>query len=229
MLELVNRRRGLFVKLGSTEVIDVVAASGLDFAVVDLEHSQLSGAEARALVRHARAIGFPALVRVPEVDRGEVNRLLEAGAAGIQLSTVRSTAQVRALHEAMLYAPDGARSISLTHPEAGYGAVGLEDYLRSTASHPPLLVAQIETAETDDPLDEILAAGVDVAFLGLTDLSVDLGLDDARVAERVEEVATAAERAGVALGAFGLDDPRVTYQVASSDLGLLRKAVADVC
>src|SRR3954471_15390087 len=189
MLELVNRRRGLFVKLGSTEVIDVIAASGLDFAVVDMEHSQVSGPQARALVRHAKAIGFPALVRVPDVDRGEVNRLLEAGAAGIQVSTVRSTAQVRALREALLYAPAGARSISLAHPEAGYGAIGLEDYLRFAASHPPLLVAQIETAETDDPLDEILAAGVDVAFLGLTDLSVDLGLDDARVAERVEEVA----------------------------------------
>jgi 4-hydroxy-2-oxoheptanedioate aldolase len=226
MLDLVNRRRGLFVKLPTSEVIDLIAASGFDFAVIDLEHSQLSEAGARALVRHARAMSFPALVRLPEVDRGAVNRLLEAGAAGIQLSTVRTVSEVRALRDATRYAPEGTRSISLAHPEAGYGAVSLEDYLRSAEAHPPLIVAQIETAETLDPLEEILAAGVDVAFLGLTDLSVDVGLDSARVRARVDDVAAAAEHAGVALGAFGLDDPRVVYQLVSSDLALLRAAVA---
>ena len=221
-----GKRRGLFLKLAATEVVDVVAASGLDFAVVDLEHSQLSEAAALALVRHARAAGLPALVRVPAVDRGQVNRLLEAGAAGLQLSTVRSVAEVRALRAATRYAPEGSRSISLAHPAAGYGATPLADYLAERAADPPLLVVQIETATTDDPLDEVLAAGVDVAFIGTTDLSVDLGLDAARVQARVEEIAAAAERAGIALGGFCLDDERVTYDVVGSDLALLRTAVA---
>src|SRR5436190_11653808 len=129
MLELVNRPRGLFVKLPSTEVIDMTMAAGFQFAVVDLEHSQLSEAQARTLVRHARALGLPALVRLPENDRGTVNRLLEAGAAGIQLSTVRSAAEVRELRSFMHYAPQGTRSISLTHPQAGYGRRPLGDYL----------------------------------------------------------------------------------------------------
>jgi 4-hydroxy-2-oxoheptanedioate aldolase len=69
MLELRNRARGVFVKLASTEVIDLAAAAGFQFAVVDLEHSQLSEGDARALVRHGRASRFPTLVRVPEPDR----------------------------------------------------------------------------------------------------------------------------------------------------------------
>jgi 4-hydroxy-2-oxoheptanedioate aldolase len=227
MLELRKPRRGLFLKLPSTEVVDLVAAAGLDFAVVDLEHSQLSEGDARRLVRHARATGLPALVRLPEVDRGLVNRLLEAGAAGIQLSTVRRAEQVRALRAATRYAPDGSRSISLAHPQAGYGGTPLADYLSAHAADPPLVVAQIETAQTDDPLDAILAERPDVAFLGMTDLTVDLGLDGARVRARVEEVAAAAQRADVPLGAFGLDDERVTYRLVSSDLSLLRAAVAD--
>jgi 4-hydroxy-2-oxoheptanedioate aldolase len=219
--------RGLFLKLPSTEVIDLVGAAGFAFAVVDLEHSQLSEADARALVRHARATGLPALVRIPAVDRGLVNRLLEAGAAGIQLSTVRRAADVRALRAATRYAPTGTRSISLAHPAAGYGATAMADYLAAQAADPPLVVAQIETAETDDPLDAILAERPDVVFVGTTDLSVDVGLDDARVRARVDEVAAAAERAGLPLGAFGLDDPRVSYHLVSSDLALLRTAVAD--
>jgi 4-hydroxy-2-oxoheptanedioate aldolase len=227
MLELRNRVRGVFIKLPSTEVIDMVAAAAYQFAVVDLEHSQLSEADARGLVRHGRAIDLPTLVRIPELDRGVVNRLLEAGAAGIQLSTVRSAAQVRLARAMTRYAPEGARSISLAHPQAGYGAVSLADYLQAQRANAPLLVAQIETAETDDPLAEIMAAGPDVAFAGTTDLAVDMELDTERVRARVDEIASAAAAVGVPFGAFALDDERVTYQLLASDLSLLRSALAD--
>jgi 2-keto-3-deoxy-L-rhamnonate aldolase RhmA len=89
------------------------------------------------------------------------------------------------------------------------------------------VVAQIESAETDDPLDEILASGPDVLFIGSTDLSVDLGLDEARVRARIDEIADAAERADVPLGGFGVDDARVRYDAVSTDLSLLRKAFLD--
>jgi 4-hydroxy-2-oxoheptanedioate aldolase len=219
---LAGKLQGTFIKLAALEVLEI-AASELDFAVVDLEHSQLSEDEARRLVRHGWALGFPVVVRLHELDRGLVNRLLEAGAAGIQLSTVRAASQVIALRDACFHAPRGTRSISLAHPVAGYGATPLAEYLARDPE--PLIVAQIETGETIDPLDAILRAGVDVAFVGVTDLSVDLGLDQGRLAARIGEIADAAGRAGVVLGGFGAD-PRWRYAVASSDLALLRKAYA---
>lgn len=215
--------RGTFVKLPSVEVVEIAAAS-LDFAVVDLEHSQLSEADAQRLAHHGWAIGFPVLVRLPEIDRGLVNRLLEAGAAGIQLSSVRSAGEVQALRDASSYAPNGSRSVSLAHSVAGFGTTQLVDYL--TATDTPLLVIQLETRDTDDSLDEILAAGADVAFVGVTDLTVDLDLDKARVEARVNDIVEATERAGLVLGGFG-DDPRFAYAIASSDLALLRQAYAD--
>jgi 4-hydroxy-2-oxoheptanedioate aldolase len=227
MLDLGKRVRGLFVKLPTTEVVDLAAEAGFDFVVVDLEHSQLAEAEAFALIRHAFTRGFPALARIREAPRGLVNRLLEAGAAGIHLSSVQRAVEVRELRSAMRYAPDGVRSISLTHPAARYGATSLADYLRAQADRPPLLVAQIESEETADPLDEILGAGPDVLFVGAMDLTVDVGLDDDRLRRRVEEIASAAERAGIPLGAFGLDEPRIHYLAVSTDLALLRKAIAD--
>src|SRR5919198_2881094 len=210
---------GTFVKLPALESVEIAAAE-LDFVVVDLEHSQLSEADVLRLVRHAWALDFPAMVRLHELDRALVNRLLEAGAAGIQLSSVRAIAEVEALRAACLYAPDGTRSISLAHPLARYGATPLRDYLAE--QEPPLVVAQIETATTDDPLEKILAAGADVAFVGVTDLTVDLGLDADRVEARIAEIAAAADAAGVVLGGFGAD-ARWRYAVASSDLALLRE------
>ena len=226
MLEVLSSKRvvGTFVKLPALESIELCAAS-LDFCVVDHEHSQLAEVEILRLVRHAAALGFPAIVRIPEVDRGLVNRLLEAGAAGIQLSSVRRVAEVQALRDAARYAPAGKRSISLAHPAARYGATPLREYVAGAA--PPLLVAQLETRETDDSLDELCRAGADVIFLGLTDLLVDCGLDEDAARERADAIAAAAERAGVPLGGFG-NEERFRYAVVSSDVALLREAVAGV-
>jgi 4-hydroxy-2-oxoheptanedioate aldolase len=188
-----GRVLGTFLKLPATEAVDIVALAGFDFVIVDREHSQLDEGQALRLVRHAAAIGLPAVVRLPDPDAAAVNRLLEAGAGGIQLSSVRSADQVHSLVDASRYAPDGHRSVSLAHPMAGYGSVSLAE---AVAGAPPLLVGQIETAELDDPLDEIFAAGLDVAFLGVTDLTVALGFDADRVRERVEEVAKAAQVTG---------------------------------
>jgi 4-hydroxy-2-oxoheptanedioate aldolase len=216
---------GTFVKLPSLEAIDIVAGAGFDFALVDREHSQLSEEQALRLVRHAHAIDLPAVVRIPSCEPGGVNRLLEAGAAGIQLSTVRSVEQVERLVAATRYPPGGARSVSLAHPVGGYGRV---DVAALVLADPPLLVGQIETAETDDPLDAIFSAGLDVAFLGTTDLLVDVGFDRERLSSRIEEVAKAAAAAGVALGRFAGTASEIPegarYVAVSSDVALLGQA-----
>ena len=75
-------------------------------------------------------MGFSAVARIAANDPGLVNRLLEAGATGIQLSTVVAAEQVRDLVRATRYAPAGRRSVSLAHPVAGYGATPLPGLLK---------------------------------------------------------------------------------------------------
>lgn|GEM_PF-228241 len=227
---------GTFLKLAGLEATDLVARVGFDFAVVDVEHSQLDPAEVARLVRHGTALGLPVVVRLPAVDAGLVNRLLEAGAAGIQVSSLRTVAQADALRSAMRYAPDGTRSVSAAQPAAGYGARPLGDYLDGVRQNPPLVVGQIETATTDDPLEDIVAR-LDVAFIGTTDLSVDLGfpgqMGHPAVQERIGEVAAAAARHGVVLGGWAPGAPAAealrrsgaTYLVVGSDLQALQQGL----
>lgn len=86
-------------------MVELAAAAGFAFVVVDLEHSTLTERDAVGLVRHADLCGLPALVRVPEVDAAAVNRLLEAGAVGVQLSMLTRVAQTEALVAATRFAP----------------------------------------------------------------------------------------------------------------------------
>ncbi|WP_170323543.1 aldolase/citrate lyase family protein [Cryptosporangium phraense] len=208
--------RGTFLKLAGEEPVDLARAAGADFVVVDLEHSQLSEADARRAVSRAFLLGLPALVRIPAVDSGLINRLLEAGAAGIQLSTLRSTAQTTALREATRYAPGGSRSISLAHPGANYSGVPLAEYLEAARDDPPLLVGQIETATTDDPLADVVE-GLDVVFLGVTDLAVSLGLGEAEAFDaRVAEIRAAAS-AGAVAGSWAASPAAADDAVAAGD------------
>ncbi|HEV8672017.1 MAG TPA: aldolase/citrate lyase family protein [Candidatus Limnocylindria bacterium] len=229
---------GTFVKLPAPESIDLARSVGFDLAVVDGEHSQLDEGAILSLLRHAAALDFPMLVRTLSRDPGSLNRLLEAGAAGIQLSTLRACAERDAIVSATRYAPDGTRSVSLAHPAADYSAIPLTQYLERSRQF-PLLVGQIETASTVDPLREILR-GLDAAFIGTTDLSVDLGrpgmLDDPLVTDRVAEIAAAASSAGVALGAWvaspaalgKLGDARYRYVLIGSDVQALRAGLSIV-
>lgn len=223
---------GTFLKLAATEVVDILAGAGFDFVVVDLEHSQLAEGEAMRLVRHARALGLPAVVRVPACDGGLVNRLLEAGAEGIQLSSVRRVDEVQALVGATRYPPAGRRSVSLAHPMAAYGSLPLAEAIGGPH---PFLVGQFESLETDDRLQDILAAGLDVAFIGTTDLLVDAGMDTDRQRARIAALERAIEGSGVAYGTFAADSrsipPAARYVALSSDLAMLgaaaRRTVAD--
>jgi 4-hydroxy-2-oxoheptanedioate aldolase len=225
-------RRGLvgtFVKIADVDVIDLVAAAGFDFVVVDLEHSTLATSQALALVGRADAIGLPALVRVPAVDAAVVNRLLEAGAVGIQLSMLRTGAQRRQLAAATRFAPDGERSVSLSNHAAGYGAVPLARFHQAEAQDPPLLVGQIETA-VDQPWPDVVG-GLDVVFVGSTDLAVSIGAaaGEARLLTAVAEIRDAASAAGAAFGGWsatleslaanGLDE--AGYLLVGSDLQIL--------
>lgn len=232
-----SQQLGTFIKLAGVESIDLISQSGFDFAVIDFEHSQLSFTDVSRTIRHGVAISLPTLVRVPTVDSGLINRLLEAGASGIQLSTVRTVREAEQLRLAMRYPPDGARSVSPMQAGARYGETSLIDYLKSVKANPSLVIGQIETASTDDPLNDI-ARYLDVIFIGTSDLSVDLGapgqLNDAIVLKRIKEIASVAKTASVMLGAYAsatsdaemLRTAGATYLVLGSDLHALREGLS---
>lgn len=223
---------GTFVKLPTTDVLDI-CASVLDLVVIDLEHSALSDSDVTVLLRHSHGIGLPALVRVPAVDPGRINRFLEAGAAGIQLSMLSTVAERDALFAACHYPPAGRRSVSLAHPTAEFGGLPLATYLAAERDAPPILAGQIES-DVEGDLAELIA-GLDVAFVGTTDLAVSRGLSsaDCSLAAAVAEIGRCAADIGVAFGgwaarledisAAGLDDAAMV--LLGSDLQILAAGI----
>ncbi|MDQ6730733.1 MAG: aldolase/citrate lyase family protein [Actinomycetota bacterium] len=224
---------GTFVKLPRPEVVDVMALAGFDFVVCDYEHAQTDVAGVLDTVRAGSGAGIPVLVRLPELDRGLINRVLEAGAAGIQLARANAVTATE-LRRVIRYPPEGTRSISLTQPAARYGTRSLGDAI-AEANAQALGVGQFETRDYAVSLDEAVAA-LDVAFIGPVDLSVDLGYPDEPAAGPVRAamaaIEAAAARTRTPLGTFAATRAAAgaavaegyRYVVVSSDLGMLVSA-----
>ena len=194
---------GTFVKLPRPEVVEVLALAGYDFVVCDGEHAQMDESDIQSVVRAARGVGLPIVVRTSGLERGLINRSLEAGAQGIQLPRTGITT-ASDFAKLLRYPPAGGRSTSTAHAMAAYGDVVLSDYQRR-ANDDVIAVGQFETADFATGIDDVMAA-LDVAFIGPVDLRVDMGHSDdpthPDVRDACNTIRAAASRAGIATGTF---------------------------
>src|SRR5206468_5155150 len=104
---------------------------------------------------------------------------LEIGPAGIHVPRVRSADEAARAVAATRYPPAGGRGLS-THRHAGYGGlIPLPEYVEASRRW-LLTVVQVEDRAGLTEAEAIAALdGVDVVFIGLTDLSADLGVPGA--------------------------------------------------
>src|SRR5258708_29602798 len=84
-LEQGQRVLGMMHFTASPMMIEVMASAGLDFAIIDMEHSPIDLGVAAHLVRAADACGLTPMFRVPEgdLDPGLINKMLNLGVRGV--------------------------------------------------------------------------------------------------------------------------------------------------
>jgi 4-hydroxy-2-oxoheptanedioate aldolase len=189
---------GIIVFSGSPLIVEVIAAAGVDFVILDMEHSPLGVGEAAHLIRAADASGITPFVRIPDVNRALITRLLDLGAAGIVLPHANA-ASCRELVSAMRYPPEGERGACQITRAAGYRR-GDWDAYAAHATRELMAVALIEDAATLQDIDAVAAIpGIDACFVGPTDLSIALGVpgttfDDPELGAALDRVVGAAKR-----------------------------------
>jgi 4-hydroxy-2-oxoheptanedioate aldolase len=191
---------GMMLFTGSPMVVELMAAAGLDFVIIDMEHSALDLDRAGHLIRAADAAHITPFVRVPGADTALIKKLLNLGAAGIVLPHANRS-NCAALLKAMRFAPDGERGACQITRAAGYVRGGWNEYA-ARANREVMAIALLEENESIADLD-ILAAmpGLDAFFVGPTDLSVSLGVpgatfDDPKMSAALDTVVATARRHG---------------------------------
>jgi 2-keto-3-deoxy-L-rhamnonate aldolase RhmA len=169
---------GCFAFLPSPGLVEVMGGAGLDFVIIDQEHCRKSWQTVEEMVRAAQLSGMAALVRVARIEDAEILHALETGAHGLVLPFVESAADVSQAASAMRYPPEGRRGTCTQTRAAGYGA-RRQDYMAWSrqCNRELLLIGQIESLAGLANIEEIVAveSGLDVVFLGRSDLAMQMG------------------------------------------------------
>lgn len=200
---------GAYAFLPSADAAEVIATAGADFVVIDTQHSRKDWGVLGAMIRAVQCAGAAALVRVPSVSSADLIGVLDLGPDGLVVPGIRDASDVRALVNAVYYAPRGRRETCSMTRAVGYGAAATLADQVPLVNDGLVLVGIVEDAESIEQIDEIIAVehGLDSVQLGRSDLAASLGhpgvLDHPEVLERVIGAFGVIERAGdVSYGAL---------------------------
>lgn len=201
---------GVFCELPTSASIEIIAAAGWDFVVIDCEHAPITAQMLPDLIRASDAARIPAIVRVPENNAAAIQQALDAGASGVQIPQISSVEAARAAVSAARFHPLGQRGFNPFVRAARYSAEPVADFVKRSNSE-ITVVLQIESAAGVQAVDQILTIpGIDVLFIGPYDLSQSLGIpghtSDPRVFAAGEEIVTKAARHNVRVGVFTNSD-----------------------
>ncbi len=209
---------GCWLNLGSPLTAEIIGGAGFDWVLIDLEHGAGNEKDALSQLQALQSSSTGAIVRVESNDKRRIQRALDMGAEGVMCPQVKTTADAQCVINGMYYSPDGERGVAKMVRATGFGKDF--DVYRQKSKDNILGIIQIETSEVLNHLDEIAALeGVDVLFIGPSDLTMSLGifgqLDHPRFLDALQAIITAATKAGKAVGIllFDPEDYRTYYDM----------------
>lgn len=190
--------------------IKLLAVAGMDFVVIEMEHSDYTMSEVGNLCLMAREAGIVPIVRACGEAPHDYTRPLDAGSMGLVLPNVESAEELESILQITKYYPRGRRILNLRGPHTDYVKTTNAEQLQAINDQ-TLIVAMIERKCGLDNLEAICAVdGLDAIMVGPDDLSQDLGvpadLQNPKVVEALEHIIDVCSRHDVPWG-WSCQDP----------------------
>jgi 2-keto-3-deoxy-L-rhamnonate aldolase RhmA len=190
------------VTVNSVDAAAHLATLGFDFLWIEMEHSPVTLETLRHMVLALRGLKALPFARVPVNEMWTAKRVLDAGVSGVIFpftSTPELAAQAAA---ACKYPPHGRRGSGAGLARFAWQHV--DDYY-TAADQNVMVIIIIEEARAVENIDAIAATpGVDVMFIGTSDLSFSLGLrgrqDEPLLHQAIQKVVEAGKRHGKIVG-----------------------------
>ena len=204
MLHSKKRLNGCWIETFSFVAAEIMAMSGYDVAMIDLEHGAGSYLDAVSMMQAVRNHGTAPLLRVESTEPAVIKRALDVGPDGLMVPNIRTAQEARDVVAACRYGPEGIRGAAPGIIRAtGYGR-DMSDYLE-WMQNDFLLMGQVESSQAVEEIEGIaLVDGLDMVFVGPSDLSASLGaldnFDSIVFTQALEKIEQATLAAGKWLG-----------------------------
>ena len=209
---------GMWVCSGSPLIAELCAGSGLDWLLIDAEHSP-NGLE--SLLAQLQAVhGYPVLpvLRPPVLDPVLIKQYLDLGAQTLLIPMVDTAELAELAVRSAHYPPRGIRGVGSALARASRWN-RTEGYLQSAGERISVIV-QIESSDAVANIDEIVVVpGLAGIFLGPSDLAASMGVlgqqDHPDVIAAVEHCIAVAVAHGVPAGVNAFAEPLARRYLAA--------------
>lgn len=194
---------GAWICSGSPIAAEIVAGSGLDWTLIDGEHSPIGLESTLSLLQAVAPYAITPVVRVPSADATLIKQFLDLGAQNLLVPMVNTAEEASAAAAATRYPPLGIRGVGSALARAAQFN-RIENYLQR-AHEITSLTVQIETAAAVRNARAIAEVeGVDAVFIGPSDLAASMGLlgqqEHPDVIAAVERTIAAVRETGKSVG-----------------------------
>lgn len=192
----------LTITTPNTELAAHGARLGFHLLWVEMEHSPITLESLRTMVLATRGLPASIFARVPVNETWTAKRVLDQGVSGVIFPFTSTPELARNAAQACRYPPLGRRGSGAGLAIATWPGTG--NYYESADAN-VMVVAVVEDAAGLENIDAIAATpGVDVIFVGTSDLAFSLGERGNQQAPAVraalQTIADAARRHGKPLG-----------------------------
>lgn len=230
---------GPIVQLPSAPVAALLSQVGFDWLWIDMEHGAINIETVQLMVQATKGTSTVPIVRIPWNLHWLAKPVLDTGAMGVITPFVNTKEEAAASVAGLRYPPEGVRGFLPTFAASRWD-LSLSEYVK-VANKEILAIVLIEHYEAVEHIEEILSVpGVDVAFVGMYDLSGSMGVlgqtTHPKVEAAAQKVLAAAKKARVAAGIISLTTEDANKRIeqgfqfiaVSVDALLLSSAAKDV-
>ncbi|MFN8008621.1 MAG: aldolase/citrate lyase family protein [Terriglobia bacterium] len=226
---------GATITVASPDVAATLASSGFDFLWIEMEHSPVTLESVRDMILATRGMPAVPLTRVPVNEPWMAKRVLDIGSLGVMFPFTSTPELAEQAVKSCKYPPLGIRGFGPSLAMPRWDFVGQE--YTQFANENVLVIPIIEQKQAVENIEKIAATpGIDVLFIGASDLSFSLGVGGQRhhplVKEAVSKVLAAGKKHGVAVGYPSGDADEIRQLIsegfrffqANAELGLIKTA-----
>jgi len=158
------------------QVVEMLGYAGFDWVLIDCEHGSLGPTDVEVMAMACDAVGITSIARPKTNAVSDIQAVLDRGVMGVQVPHINTGEEARRTVAAVKFGPGAARGLAAgTRPDRwGLGA-RMPDFAQA-ANAQSLICIQLEHELALKNLADLLAVeGIDVFFIGPSDLSQSMG------------------------------------------------------
>jgi 2-keto-3-deoxy-L-rhamnonate aldolase RhmA len=192
---------GCSLMFPAPQIVEMLGYAGFDWVLLDCEHGSLSPADVEMMAIAASASGITPIARPRTNSASDIQTVMDRGVHGVQVPHVNTADDARRTVDAVKFGPSSIRSLAAgTRPEK-WGFGGKMADFTAAANAETLVCVQFEHPQALENIDAILQVeGVDVFFIGPSDLSQSMGYPGNPAAPLVADAIASALKTIVAAG-----------------------------